>query len=74
MELDRLVAERGEAVRVAGRRNRGSARPMMKPSNAASSRAKISGMLVVEKKNSTSTFWVFCRMKIAARTIAMTVM
>ena len=57
-----------------GRRKRGSARPITKPRTAASSRAKISGMLVVEKKNFTSTFWVFWRTKIAARTNATIVM
>ena len=67
-------AGRGALAQSFGRRKRGSARPMMKPRTAASRSAKISGMLVVEKKNFTSTFWVFCRTKIAASTSATIVM
>ncbi len=44
----------------------------MKPSTAASSNAKISGRVVVEKKNFTYTLCVFWRMKIAVTTMTAT--
>ncbi len=70
---DRALRPTSAVQSLSWRRKRGSPRPMTKPSTAASSRAKISGVVVVEKKNFTSTFWEFWRMKMAARTIATTV-